>query len=90
MVHFGENLDVSLAFGPDYNIKSLHLTASKVNTENLATNINFKFDRQIPLSKIRDNFTGSAATLITQVVMEAIGSGNFIARNDEFIDILIW
>jgi hypothetical protein len=49
MVHFGENLDVSLAFGPDYNIKSLHLTASKVNTENLTTNINFKFDRQIPL-----------------------------------------
>jgi hypothetical protein len=85
MVHFGENLDVSLAFGPDYNIKSLHLTASKVNTENLATNINFKFDRQIPLSKIRDNFTGSIATLITT---GSDGSGsNFIARNDEYIDI---
>jgi hypothetical protein len=85
MVHFGENLDVSLAFGPDYNIKSLHLTASKVNTENLTTNINFKFDRQIPLSKIRDNFTGSVATLITT---GSDGSGsNFIARNDEYIDI---
>ena len=85
MVHFGENLDVSLAFGPDYNIKSLHLTASKVNTENLSTNINFKFDRQVPLSKIRDNFTGSVATLITT---GSDGSGsNFIARNNEYIDI---
>ena len=85
IVHFEENLDVSLAFGPDYNIKSLHLTASKVNTENLTTNVNFKFDRQIPLSKIRDNFTGSVATLITT---GSDGSGsNFIARNDEFIDI---
>jgi hypothetical protein len=84
MVHFGENLDVSLAFGPDYNIKSLHLTASKVNTENLVTNINFKFDKQIPLSKIRDNFTGSVATLITT---GSNGSGsNFIARDDQFID----
>jgi hypothetical protein len=49
MVHFEENLDVSLAFGPDYNIGSLHLTASKVNTEDETTDINFKFDRQIPL-----------------------------------------
>jgi hypothetical protein len=92
MIHFGENLDVSLAFGPDYNISSLHLTASKVNTENLATNINFKFDRQIPLAKIRDNFTGSAANLaLTGSGGTAIADGsgsNFIARNDEFIDIL--
>jgi hypothetical protein len=85
MVHFEENLDVSLAFGPDYNIKSLHLTASKVNTENLTTNINFKFDKQISLSKIRDNFTGSIATLITT---GSDGSGsNFIARNDEYTDV---
>jgi len=85
MVHFNENLDVSLAFGPDYKIKSLHLTASKANTENLTTNINFKFDRQIPLSKIRDNFTGSAANLSTT---GSDGSGsNFIARNNEFIDV---
>jgi len=85
MIHFDENLDVSLAFGPDYNIGSLHLTASKVNAEDETTDINFKFDRQIPLSKIRDNFTGSVATLITT---GSDGSGsNFIARNDEFIDI---
>jgi hypothetical protein len=92
MVHFEENLDVSLAFGPDYNISSLHLTASKVNTENLATNINFKFDRQISLSKIRDNFTGSATNLaLTGSGGTAIADGsgsNFIARNDEFIDII--
>jgi hypothetical protein len=92
MIHFGENLDVSLAFGPDYNISSLHLTASKINTENLATNINFKFDRQIPLAKIRDNFTGSAANLaLTGSGGTAIADGsgsNFIARNDEFIDII--
>jgi hypothetical protein len=61
LVHFDENLDVSLTFGPDYGISSLHLTASKINTEELTTDINFKFDRQIPLSKIRDNFTASAA-----------------------------
>jgi hypothetical protein len=85
MVHFEENLDVSLAFGPDYNIGSLHLTASKVNTEDETTDINFKFDKQIPLSKIRDNFTGSVATLITT---GSDGSGsNFIARNDQFTDI---
>jgi hypothetical protein len=85
MIHFEENLDVSLAFGPDYNIGSLHLTASKVNTEDETTDINFKFDRQIPLSKIRDNFTASAATLITT---GSDGSGsNFIARNDQFTDI---
>jgi hypothetical protein len=84
MVHFEENLDVSLTFGPDYGISSLHLTASKINTEELTTDINFKFDRQIPLSKIRDNFTASAATLITT---GSDGSGsNFIARDDEFID----
>ena len=85
MVHFDENLDVSLAFGPDYNIKSLHLTASKVNAEDETTDINFKFDRQIPLYQIRDNFTGSVATLITT---GSDGSGsNFIARNDQFTDI---
>jgi hypothetical protein len=84
LTHFEENLDVSLAFGPDYEIDSLHLTASKINTEELVTNINFKFDRQIPLSKIRDNFTGSAASLITT---GSDGSGsNFIARDNEFID----
>ena len=84
MVHFEENLDVSLTFGPDYGISSLHLTASKINTEELTTDINFKFDRQIPLSKIRDNFTASAATLITT---GSDGSGsNFIARDNEFID----
>ena len=85
MIHFDENLDVSLAFGPDYNIKSLHLTASKVNAEDETTDINFKFDRQIPLYQIRDNFTGSVATLITT---GSDGSGsNFIARNDQFTDI---
>ena len=85
MVHFDENLDVSLAFGPDYNIKSLHLTASKVNAEDETTDINFKFDKQISLSKIRDNFTGSVATLI---ITGSDGSGsNFIARNDQFTDI---
>ena len=84
LTHFEENLDVSLAFGLDYEIDSLHLTASKINTEELVTNINFKFDRQIPLSKIRDNFTGSAASLITT---GSDGSGsNFIARDNEFID----
>jgi hypothetical protein len=84
LTHFEENLDVSLAFGPNYEIDSLHLTASKINTEELVTNINFKFDRQIPLAKIRDNFTGSAASLITT---GSDGSGsNFIARDNEFID----
>jgi hypothetical protein len=84
LTHFEENLDVSLAFGPNYEIDSLHLTASKINTEELVTNINFKFDRQISLSKIRDNFTGSAASLITT---GSDGSGsNFIARDDQFID----
>ena len=85
LIHSDENLDVSLTFGPDYNIKSLHLTASKVNAEDETTDINFKFDRQVSLAKIRDNFTGSVATLITT---GSDGSGsNFIARNDEFIDI---
>jgi hypothetical protein len=92
MDHFDKNLDVSLSFGPDYNIESLHLTASKVNTEEENTAINFKFDKQVSLSKIRDNFTGSAENLSltgsggTNI---ADGSGsNFIARNNEFIDIL--
>tara|TARA_R100001463_G_scaffold9112_2_gene27416 strand:+ start:6839 stop:10087 length:3249 start_codon:yes stop_codon:yes gene_type:complete len=84
LTHFEENLDVSLAFGPDYEIDSLHLTASKINTEELVTNINFKFDRQISLAEIRDSFTGSAANLITT---GSDGSGsNFIARDNEFID----
>jgi hypothetical protein len=84
MVHFNENLDVSLAFGNGYRIQSLHLTASKINTEELTTNINFKFDRQIPLATIRDNFIAEAANLITT---GSDGSGShFIARDDEFID----
>ena len=89
---FDQNLDVSLPFGPNYNIGSLHLTASKINTEEENTTINFKFVKQIPLSKIRDNFTGSAENISltgsggTNI---ADGSGsNFIARNNEFIDIL--
>ena len=84
LIHSEENLDVSLAFGPNYAIDSLHLTASKVNSEEENTSINFKFDRQILLSKIRDNFTGSATSLITT---GSDGSGsNFIARDNEFID----
>ena len=86
MVHFDENLDVSLAFGMMYSgsIPSLHLTASKINTEELTTDINFKFDRQIPLATIRDNFIAEAANLITT---GSDGSGsNFIARDDQFID----
>ena len=94
LTHFNQNLDVSLAFGLDYSasIEALHLTVSKVNTEEETTNINFKFNRQIPLSKIRDNFTASVENLSltgsggTDI---ADGSGsNFIARNDEFTDIL--
>ena len=88
--YFYENRDVSLSFGTSHSISSLHLTASKVNTEELVTNINFKFDRQIDLKKIRDNFTGSATNLSltgsggTNI---ADGSGsNFIARDNEFID----
>ena len=88
--YFYENRDVSLSFGTSHSISSLHLTASKVNTEELVTNINFKFDKQIDLKKIRDNFTGSAENLSltgsggTNI---ADGSGsNFIARDNEFID----
>ena len=85
LTHFEENLDVSLAFGPRYGIDSLHLTASKINTEELTTNINFKFDRQIPLENIRDNFSSQAVNLITT---GSDGSGsNFIARSNEFIDV---
>ena len=84
LTHFEENLDVSLTFGNEYKIKSLHLTASKINTEELTTDINFKFDRQIPLSKVRDNFTASVSNLATT---GSDGSGsNFIARDNEFID----
>lgn len=86
LVHFNENLDVSLAFGTSHSISSLHLTASKVNTEDLTTNINFKFDRQIDLEVIRDNFISEATNLSTT---GSDGSGsNFIARNDEFTDII--
>ena len=92
MTQFEENLDVSLAFGTSHSIESLHITASKINTENLNTNINFKFDRQISLAKIRDNFTGSAANLAltgSGGTSIADGSGsNFIARSDEFTDII--
>ena len=92
MDHYDTNLDVSLAFGSGYKSMSLHLTASKVNTEISVTNVNFKFDRQIPLAKIRDNFTGSAANLAltgSGGTSIADGSGsNFIARNDEFPGIL--
>ena len=86
IVHFNENLDVSLAFGTSHSIASLHLTASKVNTENLTTDINFKFDRQIDLKTIRDNFIAEATNLS---ITGSDGSGsNFIARNNEFTDIL--
>jgi hypothetical protein len=92
LINFNENRDVSLTFGTSHSISSLHITASKVNSENLTTNINFKFNRQIDLEDIKTNFiseaenlslTGSGGTSI------ADGSGsNFIARNDEFTDII--
>ena len=86
MDEYASNLDVSLAFGAGYQSMSLHLTASKINTEVEKTNINFAFDKQIPLSVIRDNFTGSVNILATT---GSDGSGsNFIARNDEFTDII--
>ena len=81
---FEQNVDVSLAFGTSHSVSSLHLTASKVNTEDLTTNINFKFDKQVDLKDIRDTFTGSIATLIT-TGSNSSGS-NFIARDNEFID----
>ena len=90
MDYFYENKDVSLSFGTSHSISSLHLTASKVNTEELVTNINFKFGKTIDLKDIRDNFTGSATNLSltgsggTNI---ADGSGsNFIARDNEFTD----
>jgi len=83
---FEDNLDVSIMFGTSHSLKTLSITASKVNTEVTQSNINFKFVRQIPLNDIRDNFTGSIATLITT---GSNGSGsNFVARNDEFTDII--
>tara|TARA_R110001632_G_scaffold83133_1_gene184192 strand:- start:2059 stop:5718 length:3660 start_codon:yes stop_codon:yes gene_type:complete len=86
MDDYNSNLDVSLAFGIGYQSMSLHLTASKVNASVENTNINFKFDKQIPLAKIRDNFTGSASNLATT---GSDGSGsNFIARSNEFTDII--
>jgi len=91
ITNFNENVDVSLTFGTSHSISSLHLSASKVNSENLPTNINFKFTPQIDLKDIRDNFTGSASNLAltgSGGTSIADGSGsNFIARNDEFIDI---
>ena len=90
MDYYYENKDVSLSFGTSHSISSLHLTASKVNTEELVTNINFKFNKTIDLKDIRDNFTGSATNLSltgsggTNI---ADGSGsNFIARDNEFTD----
>jgi hypothetical protein len=90
MDYYYENKDVSLSFGTSHSLDSLHLTASKVNTEELVTNINFKFNKTIDLTKIRDNFTGSAINLSltgsggTNI---ADGSGsNFIARDNEFTD----
>ena len=92
LVNFNENIDVSLTFGTSHSISTLHLTASKINSENLNTAINFKFNKQIDLKDIRDNFTGSATDLSltgsggTNI---ADGSGsNFIARNNEFTDII--
>ena len=91
MTNFNENIDVSLTFGTSHSISSLHLTASKVNSENLPTNINFKFTKQYNLDDIRDNFTASANFLsLTGSGGTAIADGsgsNFIARNDEFTDI---
>ena len=91
ITNFNENIDVSLTFGTSHSISSLHLTASKVNSENLPTNINFKFTKQYNLDDIRDNFTASANFLsLTGSGGTAIADGsgsNFIARNDEFTDI---
>ena len=90
MDYFYENKDVSLSFGTSHSISSLHLTASKVNTEELVTNINFKFDKTIDLKEIRDNFTGSAINLSLTGsgggnIADGSGS-NFIARDNEFTD----
>jgi len=90
MDYFYENKDVSLSFGTSHSLSSLHLTASKVNTEELVTNINFKFNKTIDLKDIRDNFTGSA----TNLSLTGSGGGNiadgsgsnFIARDNEFTD----
>ena len=90
MDYFYENKDVSLSFGTSHSISSLHLTASKVNTEELVTNINFKFNKTIDLKDIRDHFTGSATNLSltgSGGTSIADGSGsNFIARDNEFTD----
>ena len=90
MDYYYENKDVSLSFGTSHSLNSLHLTASKVNTEELVTNINFKFNKTIDLTKIRDNFTGSAENLsLTGSGGTNISDGsgsNFIARDNEFID----
>ena len=85
------NLDVSLPFGFSGSLKNVYLTASKVNTEENTTEINFIFDRQVPLYRIRALFTGSAANLaLTGSGGTTIGAGSgskFIARSNEFTDI---
>ena len=90
MDYFYENRDVSLSFGTSHSLSSLHLTASKVNTEELTTNINFKFNKTIDLKDIRDNFTVSATNLsLTGSGGTIIADGsviNFIARDNEFTD----
>ena len=67
------------------------IIAELVTSENLPTNINFKFTKQYNLDDIRDNFTASANFLsLTGSGGTAIADGsgsNFIARNDEFTDI---
>ena len=92
MDFFDQNVDVSLAFGTSHSLSSLHLTASKINTEELTTNINFKFDKQIDLANIRDNFISEASNLALTgsggtAIVDGSGS-NFIARDNEFIDTL--
>ena len=85
------NLDVSLPFGLDNNQQILSITASKVNVEENTTQTNFIFDRQVPLARIRNLFTGSAANLaLTGSGGTSISDGtgsNFIARSNEFINI---
>ena len=81
------NLDVSLPFGLDNPVQTLHLTASKINTEENVTETNFIFDRQVPLARIRDIFTGSAFQSAITSTGSLSGISNFIARNNQFTDI---
>ena len=78
------NLDVSLPFGLDNNQQILSITASKVNTEENTTQTNFIFDRQVPLARIRDLFTGSAVQTGLTSTGSVAGISNFIARSNEF------